>query len=126
MAESVIELTDATFDKTVHDSDVPVLVDFWATWCGPCKAGMKAIHDMYDKYKDKNFTIVSISLDTNINLVKEYRNERWHMPWVNVLAKDRASNDLAKTFEVYAVPKMILVDPEGIILNPNYSLFYFR
>jgi len=53
MAGSVIELTDATFDDVVHNSDVPVLVDFWAPWCGPCKMMSPIIEEISESYKDK-------------------------------------------------------------------------
>jgi thioredoxin 1 len=53
MAGSVTELTDATFDKTVHNSDVPVLVDFWAPWCGPCKMIAPIIEEIAEEYSDK-------------------------------------------------------------------------
>ena len=53
MAGSVIELTDATFDKTVHNSDVPVLVDFWAPWCGPCKMITPIVEEIAEEYGDK-------------------------------------------------------------------------
>ena len=53
MAGSEIELTDATFDSTVHNSDVPVLVDFWAPWCGPCRMIAPIIQELAEEYTDK-------------------------------------------------------------------------
>jgi thioredoxin 1 len=53
MAGNVIELTDATFDEIVHSSDMPVLVDFWAPWCGPCKMLGPIIEEISNEYVDK-------------------------------------------------------------------------
>jgi len=53
MAGNMIDLTDATFDETVHNSDVPVLVDFWAPWCGPCKMLTPLIEEIANDYQDK-------------------------------------------------------------------------
>ena len=53
MAGNVIELDDASFDETVHGSDVPVLVDFWAPWCGPCKMLAPVIEQISNDYAGK-------------------------------------------------------------------------
>jgi thioredoxin 1 len=53
MAENVTELTDATFDDIVHSSKAPVLVDFWAPWCGPCKMMTPIIGEIADEYAGK-------------------------------------------------------------------------
>ena len=53
MAGNVIELTDATFDEVIHNSDVPVLVDFWAPWCGPCKMIAPIVEEIANEYGEK-------------------------------------------------------------------------
>ena len=53
MAGNVVELTDESFDEIVNSSDMPVLVDFWAPWCGPCKMMGPVIEEIADKYQDK-------------------------------------------------------------------------
>jgi thioredoxin 1 len=53
MAGNVIELNDAAFDETVHNSDMPVLVDFWAPWCGPCKMMAPIIEDVANTYSNR-------------------------------------------------------------------------
>ena len=53
MAGNVIELTDATFDDVVHNSAEPVLVDFWAPWCGPCKMMVPILNEIANDYAGK-------------------------------------------------------------------------
>jgi len=53
MAGNIIELTDATFDEVIHSSDVPVLVDFWAPWCGPCIMMAPILEEIADDYAGK-------------------------------------------------------------------------
>lgn len=62
MAGNLIELTDATFDETVRNSDVPVLVDFWAPWCGPCKILGPIIEQVANEFAGKA-TICKLNTD---------------------------------------------------------------
>jgi thioredoxin 1 len=71
MAENVIELTDATFDKIVTESDEPVLVDFWAPWCGPCKMVAPIIAEIAGEFEGR-VTVAKVDTDEHREAAVEY------------------------------------------------------
>ena len=110
MDDSTVHFTDKSFIGTVY------LIDFWATWCKPCIDEMDNLHRMYEKYKDKGFEILSLSLDEKPELPRSFRKERWKMPWLNAYLEGGVSSVVANEFEVVGIPKPILVNRDGIIV----------
>ncbi len=92
------------------------IMDFWATWCGPCVGEMPKIHEAYEKYKSPRFTILSLSFDRNKKAIEEFRKNEWKMPWLHVYLEGANRDKIGKEFEVSGIPKPILVDPKGVIV----------
>ena len=90
-----------------------VLLDFWASWCAPCRKEIPNVKKQYELYKDKGFEVVSISIDRNAGQWKKALEEE-QLAWPNFL-----SNEVADQFKVKAVPTMYLVDAKGMILAEN-------
>jgi thiol-disulfide isomerase/thioredoxin len=91
-----------------------VLIDFWATWCGPCRKEFPYLKQAYTTYKDKGFEIFSISLDKD---VMTWKNgiEQYGLTWNHVL--ESQAGEASKTYEVSGIPKTILIDKEGKIIS---------
>lgn len=91
-----------------------VLIDFWATWCGPCTSETPRLISLYKKFHDQGFEIVGISLDHKINELENYV-ESHKMKWPNYFDGKKWDNDIAKRFNVRSIPTIILLDQNGIV-----------
>ncbi len=100
------------FDWTAYRGKV-VLVDFWATWCGPCIAEMPNVKKAYEKYHEKGFEVVGISLDRDVDALKTYLAEN-QIPWTNLYDD---GHPMAKKYGVNAIPFPVLVDQEGKVIT---------
>jgi peroxiredoxin len=92
-----------------------VLVDFWASWCGPCRVENPNLVAAYNKYKNKNFIVFGVSLDQD--------KERWlqaiskdGLTWSHVSDLKGWSNEVARLYRISAIPRNFLVDPTGKII----------
>ncbi|RZL09309.1 MAG: TlpA family protein disulfide reductase [Hymenobacter sp.] len=97
-----------------------VLVDFWASWCGPCRAENPAVIKAYNTFKSRNFDILSVSLD------EENGREKWlkaiqddQLTWTQVSDLRGWANEAAKRYGVQSIPQNYLLDPTGKIVAAN-------
>lgn len=96
-----------------------VLIDFWASWCGPCKSEMPNVVKLYKKYQNKNFTVLSVSLDEDPNKWKAAIAD-WGMSWPNHVSDLKGwKSSLPQTYQFDGIPYTVLVNPEGNVIGTN-------
>ena len=99
-----------------------VLIDFWATWCGPCVAELPRVKDMYAKYHEKGLEIVGISCDGDGEKLASFTKKN-EMPWVQLWDKEKQGaagkpavwHALAEEWKVNGIPQMFLIDRNGVL-----------
>ncbi|MHA4737488.1 TlpA family protein disulfide reductase [Dyadobacter sp. MSC1_007] len=95
-----------------------VLIDFWASWCGPCRMENPNVVRMYDKFKSKGFDIYGVSLDDNEKAWKT-AIERDKLGWLHGSELKKWKSEVAQTYGVNAIPATFLLDKEGKIIAKN-------
>lgn len=102
--------------KTIKLSDLKgrtVLLDFWATWCGPCRADGPSLDRLYQKYGGKNLTIIGISVDEERTVVQKFLSEHPH-PYMVALTTE---NEMPRPYQIGVFPTYIVIDPDGNVAS---------
>ena len=95
-----------------------VLLDFWASWCVPCRQEIPFVKELYRKYHDRGFNVVSVSLDQNRGAwLKAVDKEQ--MPWPQWSTVEGFDCEAAKAYAVQAIPFVVLIDGQGNIVQVN-------
>jgi thiol-disulfide isomerase/thioredoxin len=95
-----------------------VLIDFWASWCGPCRASLPNIVKLYAKYKDKNFTVLSVSLDKEKGAWIEGIH-KFHLKWTQISDLKYWDSPVVSLYNFTGIPFTVLVSADGKIVDKN-------
>lgn len=97
----------------------PVFVDFWASWCGPCRSAIPKVKEMARKYSDR-LTILSVSVDRDEKAWRRAMNEE-QMPWQQLLIPQQGMKALADGYQVNSIPYLLVINAEGRVVMSSHS-----
>jgi len=109
------DITGRTVDLQQYKGKT-VLVYYWATWCGPCQAELPDLLKLYEKYKEKGFEVLSVSLDDTPEQVKEHIKQK-QIPWVVLYEPGGLESPLALEYGIVALPAHFLIGPDGKVIS---------
>lgn len=115
----IVDGDQRTFMAEVIEASktIPVLVDFWATWCGPCVAGLPHMQGVYKQYHDKGLEVVGVSNDFQPDALVKFTAQK-QMPWVELIDKDAAAkhqwNPTTLGYGINGIPTLFLIDKKGV------------
>ena len=117
---AVLTITKDNFKTEVVESDKPVLLDFWASWCPPCRRENPNVVKAFNEYKDKNFTIVGISLDKDKSKwLKAITDD--NLAWTHLSDLKYWDSEIPALYGVRGIPANVLLDPDGVIVAKNIT-----
>ena len=108
--------TDGTEVDLAKMKGKVVLIDFWATWCGPCVAEIPNVKKTYEKLHSKGFEIIGISLDSNEDKLTQFIKKK-EMPWPQYFDGKGWKNKISTKHGIRSIPAMWLVDKEGNLVD---------
>jgi peroxiredoxin len=98
------------------------LIDFWAQWGEQSLHDKEAIYKIYEKYKAREFTVLSLSMDSTFQQYSAFLKRKGKYPWMNAYIGCRTDTGVAATFQIVTIPKRFLIDTEGKLLAMGEGL----
>ena len=112
-----VDVDQAAFDRHVGRGSLPVLVDFWASWCGPCRGENPNLVMAYNQFKGKNFTVLGVSLD------RPGQKDKWlqaikddKLAWTHVSDLQEWRSAVIPLYGFDGIPFNVLIDPSGKVI----------